>query len=153
MTPTQAQMEVKKDGIRQTQSGEWKLSLTIHPNDFSSGLAMAPMGTRYMCVLVEIADDGTPAIKPDAAPAHTPREDKERTPFKQLPRSQQAALKCQDPEFIAWLRVSNEGQSRETVCAKLGISSRAELLTNKEAADKWDAMLTDFDFRDYAGSR
>lgn len=56
--------ECKKDGFSQLQSGTTKVSLTIQPEELPVELLKAPMGTRYMCVLVEIGDNEVPVQKP-----------------------------------------------------------------------------------------
>lgn len=53
-----ATFEAKKDGLRQTQDGLWKLTLTVI--DLPSWLLTASMGTRLQVAVVEIADDETP---------------------------------------------------------------------------------------------
>jgi len=50
-------MEVKKDGLRQTQDGIWKLTVTVHPADMPVNLMLAPMGTRYGLAMVVIEDE------------------------------------------------------------------------------------------------
>ena len=53
-------LEVKKDGLRQRQSGEWCLSLTVSALDMDRRITAAAMGTRFQAVLVEVNDDETP---------------------------------------------------------------------------------------------
>ena len=48
--------EVLKSAWRQTKDG-FVLSLVIHPQDVSSRLATAEIGTRFEMTLVEITDD------------------------------------------------------------------------------------------------
>lgn len=87
-----------------------------------------------------------------------------RKSFRDMPRSQQAALKCQDEEFQIWLAKTYEiswdsfyyvlnATSRSTanmvVKDILGIASKRELDKDEEAAKRWDALLTSFDMRHY----
>src|SRR5687768_25811 len=56
------QMEIKKDALRQTQSGDTKVTFTIHPADMPQELYADQMGQRYMAVLVPLNDDETPKL-------------------------------------------------------------------------------------------
>ena len=80
-------------------------------------------------------------------------EDKPRTSFKDMKRSAQAALKCQDKTFGKWLSVprwAGEGEVNAQIKANLGIESKTELDTDPEKAAAWDALLCDFDMRELA---
>lgn len=96
-------------------------------------------------------------------------QEKPRKHFSDLPRSQQAALKCADNEFCAWLYdgyrelvmqlekrgLVKEGGDYETYApivlrAALGVASRKELDTDNRKAAAWANMLTDFEMRSYA---
>jgi len=50
-------MEVKKDGLRQTQDGIWKLTVTVMPEDMPVELMKAPMGSAYGLAMVPIDYD------------------------------------------------------------------------------------------------
>jgi hypothetical protein len=52
--------EVKKDGLQQRQSGDWVLRLTVQAVDMDQRITTAPMGTRFVCALVEVGDDEMP---------------------------------------------------------------------------------------------
>lgn len=65
--------ESKKDSLRQTQDGLWKVTFTVQASDMPQGLLMAAMGTRFMLAACEIGDDETPVQQPDEAKA-TPGE-------------------------------------------------------------------------------
>lgn len=107
--------------------------------------------------------DSNPACTgalPDSGAAAPMREskgeDRPRTPFKDLPRSQQAAIKCQDLDFQQWIGVERArlGLISGAECAdriiksKLEIGSKKTLDGNQFYADRWDALLTDYDMRD-----
>ena len=136
-------IEVKKDGLRQVQSGEWKLSLTLHPNDVPTALLTAPMGTRYGMALVEIADDETRtpvADKPARKPATT--------------RAEKARRLCGVPEFQNYLFVRFSGLPKEITayetasnCIKhhCGVQSKSDLDLDVRAAVRWDELLTDYE--------
>lgn len=68
--------------------------------------------------------------------------EKPRRSFDELPRSQQAGLKCSDERFKHWLAAgSSGGDVAEKLRDELGVRSRSELDTNAEAAKRWDALL------------
>jgi predicted metalloenzyme YecM len=58
--------------------------------------------------------------------------------------SLQAALRCQDPLFQRYLEVSNENEAAEAVRKFCGISSRAGLNTDPEAAIAWRTLDAQF---------
>lgn len=58
--------EAKKHSYRQTQDGI-VIAFTVHPNDVSAALAMAPLGTRFMVAAAEITDSEEPASGPGAS--------------------------------------------------------------------------------------
>lgn len=106
--------------------------------------------------------DAPAAIGTHAEPAKD--QDKPRTPFKDLPRSQQAAIKCQDPEFQKWVystiiapRVVGEPiaffddepaeWTNQTIKSYLGIKSKTELDQEGPKALAFDRLITDFDLR------
>lgn len=69
--------------------------------------------------------------------------DKERRKFSTLPYPQQAALRCQDASFRAFLRETNraaarnEAEAREYVIEYCNINSRAEIRPGTEAETYW----------------
>jgi len=114
-------LEVKKDGLRQRQSGDWVLSLVIAAADMSARITGAAMGTRYQCVLVEVNDD------------ETPKEDNTRQLWRDLGPVKQSALRCRDPVFWAFLeeekqlRVRSEEEAAGSVRTICDIASRSDL--------------------------
>jgi hypothetical protein len=87
-------MEVKKDGLQQRQSGDWVLRLTVAAVDMNQHITTAAMGTRYQCALVEINDDEEPVD----------HQAVDRDKWRALGPAQQAAIRCKDPLFWAFLR-------------------------------------------------
>lgn len=144
MTIPSLRMEVKKDGLRQTQDGTWKLSLTVHPNDMSVALMQADMGTRFMCAMAQIGDDEQPV---------------ERKP-KTHSRTKAAVMACKDVEFQKWVapragyvmeELSTERRehwAKQAVYTLCKIGSRSELDTNPEAGKRWDNLWEQFKRRD-----
>jgi len=52
--------EAKKDSLRQTQDGTWKIAFTVQGIDMDERLTKAFPGTRYVAVLVEVGSDELP---------------------------------------------------------------------------------------------
>jgi hypothetical protein len=81
---------------------------------------------------------------------------------RKLTRSQKAALKCQDADFQEWFAATlptsyvGDGFNGDAVACdyalkeKLGITSKRELDTDGHKAAAWDALITDFELRDFA---
>lgn len=86
------------------------------------------------------------------APAETPRETgKVRRSFDKIEPSAQAAIRCDDPEFREWLKVTYgdnyeiaNGDAASVLRNELGIKSRAELNTDRDAAFRWRAVEREF---------
>lgn len=157
------QFEVKKDALRQTQAGLWKITFTVHPDDMPLDLAKAPMGAHYVCVLAPADYDPTEGSEPDLeagfpVPPEPIRTHEEvgdggvfmRRRFRELPRAQQAALKCQDADFQAWLNSLGNccpnGDVAAVIVRKMcGVESRSALSTDAEAGKRWDALLLEYE--------
>jgi hypothetical protein len=115
--------EVKKDGLQQRQSGDWMLRFTVAATDMDRIITDAPMGTRFICVLVEINDDETPVD-------HTAQD---RDKWAALGHAKQAGIRCKEPSFWAFLseefagpQVRNEEGAAALVRDICGVSSRSE---------------------------
>ena len=138
MTVPTLQMEVKKNGLTQTQDGTWKLSLTVHPNDMPSDLLTAPMGKIYVAVLAAVGDDGQP---------EPTREQKPKKRWHEMSRAQQAGILISDPSFEDWIadRLEDRGETTdERLKSYLDISSKAELDTKHSAAKWWDYLVAQY---------
>jgi hypothetical protein len=116
-------LEVKKDGLAQRQSGDWVLRLTIAAVHMDQRIAAAAMGTQYECFLVEVNDD------------HTPRDHKgeQRDKWRALGPVKQAGIRCADPVFWAFLRenqhytVSDEVSAAGAVRSYCNVPTRSDL--------------------------
>lgn len=109
-TANAIQLEVKKDGLTQRQSGDWQLRFTVAHTDMDNRLAQAAMGTRFMCVLVEVNDDETPVD----------HKSEERDKWRALGPAKQAGIRCKEPTFWAFLRESGYGEienEEQAACA------------------------------------
>lgn len=122
-------LEVKKDGLQQRQDGSWMLRLKVHPQDSMKHVADAPMGQRYMLAMVALDDNEEP---------------KQRKSWNELTPSVQAALKCGDPEFQAFLNVDTEEAAAVKVRERCGVQSRRDLTLNQLAAAAWETLCADF---------
>lgn len=151
--------EAKKIAWRQTKDG-LVLALSIHPDDVSPEMSLAPLNTRFMIAFSEIGDDEKPVDrKPpsEAAPSGS-------KPFSSLPLSQQAGIRCADRQFQTFMAekhfaqsLSDEGAA-EQVRFLCHIKSRADLDDNlQQGANIWYELENEFqqwltDQR-YAGSK
>jgi hypothetical protein len=90
-------------------------------------------GKRYACVLMEIADDETPA-SPTPAPAPRASATRERM----APLCEWAVMICRDQQFRRWAlgAGATEDQVKAHILTLCGIESRKELDTDPAAAKK-----------------
>ena len=116
--------EVKKDGLQQRQSGDWKLGFTVASVDMDQRLSAAPMGTRYACVLVEVNDDETP----------TDHKAQDRDKWRALGPTRQAGIRCKEALFWTFLieelhfeKINSEARAAQAVRAHCEIASRRDL--------------------------
>jgi hypothetical protein len=136
-------IEVKKDGLRQKQSGEWCLSFTVAATDMDRRLTEAAMGQRFQAVLVAINEDETPVD----------HKAKERDKWRDLGPAKQAGIRCKDPVFWAYLSeiqkyglngVHSEQVAAEAVRYLCNIDSRSDL--NKPGQQQARIKWHDLDF-------
>jgi hypothetical protein len=148
MTPAESAVnnaisfECKKDALQQRQSGDWKISFTVQGIDMDDRITKAPMGTRFVAVLVAINDDELPITqtakekaKPETVspkpslPEGRPSE-KAKRDWRDMKPSAQAAIRCAEPIFWAYLNeehgygVGNKDDAAEAVRDKCGVASR-----------------------------
>ena len=103
---------------------------------------------------------GKPQAEQQPSPPPSPEKAKERRPFHTLPRSQQAALLCNDNRFWWWLSdkedrrigppppghppyVETEQEAADAVRSMCGVASRRDL-DQPDHALKWDRMVEEF---------
>ena len=148
-------LEAKKDRLVQLQSTDWKVTFTVQTIDMDARLTKAPMGTRYAMVLVEIGDDELPVAPAkevlaqpqqvvDRAPAGAKRD---KMDWREMQPAAQAALRCEDPTFRAFLReergisrVDSPTTAAIAVREICGVESRAELSTNHRKRVIWHQL-------------
>lgn len=148
--------EAKKDAVRQVQSGDWRLTLTVKAGDLPTSVMTAAPGARYVVALVPIDDDEMPlggednpvaadgdAVPPTAAPA--------RRRWSELSRAQRAGMLCEDVEFQNWVGERFYGSAGDTDAIGAAVAVRSECqvasrsqLDHPSKAPAWDALETAF---------
>ncbi len=161
--------EAKLHAYRRTQEGA-VISFVVHPDEIKkiTDLTTAPFGSRYMIAYAEIGDDETPKSEPVAQSAGGDnlkpkamaerREDAGSSPaglakpkrkFSDMSLPEQAGIRCGDDQFETFLRNSyelSEGfvMAEDIVRAMCGVGSRRELSTNREAANLWRKIESEY---------
>lgn len=124
-------LEIKKHRMAQSTDGTWTVTFTLHPHDDISGLVAAPVGFRWYANLEEATDEETGGE------------------IAELPKF--AGVLCSSWDFQTFLfhrhgqaigHMARDDVGRTELCARLlrdelGIASRKELATNKEAARRF----------------
>jgi hypothetical protein len=134
-------LEIKKDAMRQTQSGDWKITFTVQAADMDQRLTSAAMGTRFQAALVEIGDDELP-------------KEKGKLDWRDVQPAAQAGIRCAEPRFRDYLAVEHgintktAQEAAEAVRNLCGVNSRAMLGVNHKARTLWHQL--DSGYRDWA---
>ena len=127
--------------------------LELHVPAEQAGLVMAAFGWPTMADPVPVA---LARLHSPAEPIAKPEAPKEHRPFSDLPYSQQAALRCQEPAFqsflqhesgaggVVWLDNPNEDRFAATVRQHCGVKSRADITKGTEAGNLWECLEADF---------
>lgn len=147
--------EAKKHAYRQTQDGV-VVSFVLHPQEVPEGLATAPLGTRYMMVVVEIGDDEKPVAKistKETAP--TRQQDKseagEKRGWSDLSPAQQSGIRCNELAFWRFLNeadfdalgddeadlIQDAAKAAHYVRLICGVHSRADIGKTQASLAKW----------------
>ena len=95
-------------------------------------------------VPVAIARMETAAEQAKARATAPPATAKVRQSWGELPPSQQAAIRCGEPDFQKWIGRPSPERAAEWVRGACNVSSRSELNTNNIAAVRWHAIDADF---------
>lgn len=134
-------LEIKKDAMRQTQSGDWKITFTVQAADMDQRLTSAAMGTRFQAALVEIDDNEQP-------------KEKGRLDWRDVQPAAQAGIRCAEPRFRDYLAVEHgintktAQEAAEAVRTLCGVNSRAQLGVNHKARTLWHQL--DSSYRQWA---
>ena len=147
--------ETKKDSLRQTQDGIWKLTLTVLPEDMPVELLQAPMGTVYGLAMVPVDYDNPETDVVLTSPTETKQSsegDKIRV---------RSIMLCKDGDFQNWAKHnidlyadwddfdSMEALARHAILLECTIDSRRELITDVKAQElfkKLDKKFKDWKF-------
>lgn len=99
-------------------------------------------------------------LQPDAAEKPMPIEPEATAPsvtvggkpWRDMKFAQQAGILCADADFIAWLRCDTEFAAVKEVRTRCGVTSRADLDRDPDAAERWLKISHDFFGRSDAAS-
>jgi len=141
-----SRFEAVKIAMTQDKNG-FVLKLSIHPNDTPEDILRDLVGTRYLVVAVRIGEDEQIVKPPSVVKADM--------------NIKMAAALCKDERFQVWLvrnQLADEMSERAAAAALrkyCNIQSRAELKSNKQAADRFLALRAEFvdDLRHGTSSR
>jgi len=112
------------------------LTLAIQPADIPDGIMRAYVGTRFMCVLVELNDHDEPVVPKDVVEG-------ERA-------VQSAGMLARDPSFQKFLvrkRIAvdaTESSAADGLRAYLGVNSRADLKSDHAARRLFEDLKAEF---------
>lgn len=136
-------LEIKKDAMRQTQSGDWKITFTVQAADMDQRLTSAAMGTRFQAALVEINDNEMPVEQP-----------KGKLDWREVQPAAQAGIRCAEPRFRDFIAVEygvntkTAQEAAEAVRNICEVNSRSEFSTNQRKRVLWHQL--DSKYRDWA---
>lgn len=140
--------EVKKDALRQNQTGDWKVTFTVA--DIPANLITAPMGTRYVMALVQIGDDEEPVTPATETEGVAPVA-KERRERRSMKFAQRAGMLINDPVFWQWMtETRNYGPVPDAKTAdwllkcEVEVESKRDLDTNPDAAERYANLESRF---------
>lgn len=128
--------EAVKISLTQDKNG-FVLKLAIHPNDVPEQILRDWVGARYVVAMVRTNDDGTVVTSPEAL-----RAKKVVT---------MSAMLCAQQEFQIWMLnngyADDVGEDHAAAGLRkiLGITSRADLKTNKDAREKFLKIVNTFE--------
>lgn len=93
------QLDAKLNAFRRSTKGFF-ITLEINPDSDWEDLARAPLGTAFGIAMVAFdPETGKASVEP-VKPERTPRE---RKPWNEMSRAQQAGILCGDTKFQLWL--------------------------------------------------
>ena len=118
------QFECVKVALKQDRTG-FILTISIHPDEIPEELVRDFVGSRYGVAMVRINDDET------------------ATPYDN--RVKKAGMLCRLRIFQKWLGVDKEAEAIQCLYETCSISSRTELNGNKQAQDKFDEMVNEYE--------
>jgi hypothetical protein len=124
------QFEAVKIALKQDKTG-FVLTLNIHPDEIPTELMRDFVGARYGVAMVRIQDNESPTQYDN--------------------RVKKAGILGRSKRFHLWLRKENgltidgEDDAVEAIHRICGIQSRTELNGNRQAQDKFDELVNDYE--------
>jgi hypothetical protein len=118
-----SQFEAKKVALKQTKDGH-VLTLAIHPDESPDEILRDFVGSRYMVVMVRLADNEEPLNREEYAGGQMVKL---------------AGMLCRDKDFWEFLHSredlfeKNEAACVDWLTGTLGVNSRSEIKTNNLA--------------------
>jgi hypothetical protein len=143
------QIEMKKNSLKQLQSGDWIVSFTSSQIDFPTELATAAMGQRFMAVLVPLGDfEDVPTSQQTSQ--QTSQKLASTAIGHKRKLSQQAAMLCDDRPFQLYLNerfagVCCSADAAAAVRLCCNVDSRSEFDTDPEAAARWRNLKAEYE--------
>jgi hypothetical protein len=131
-----AHFESRKWAYRQTKEGT-VISFLVHPNDISTEMATAPLGTRYMVAFAQIGDD--------EQPTEQPKPERPRQPWSSMSYAQRSGILRNDLRFMEWIGATTAESGAEFIRKKCGVDSCSKIDGDKHAIERFDKM--DYQFR------
>ena len=128
--------EAIKVSLTQDRTG-YVLKLGMHPDEVPETVLRDFVGARYMVALVRINDQGQAELNPEV------ERGKKAVAM--------AGMFCEAEQFQTWMHAEghaddiSEEAAAEGLRKVLRISSRSELKTNKEARDRFFALVAAFE--------
>lgn len=148
------QLEMKKDGLKQVQSGDVKLTVTISPAHMDNNLYSDPMGQRYMAVMVPLNDDETPRLAPappcEDASRHT---DLPEDGNKGKSLAGAAKLLAREIDIITYIRYLDNGfmfrgsvveAAERWIEVRCGVTSCSQIIEGTPAGDLFISLRNDY---------
>jgi hypothetical protein len=129
------QFEAVKVALKQDKTG-YVLTLSMHPDEIPEDLLRDYVGARYQVVMVRLNDNDQPMNKQDE--------------FVGDRAVRMAGLVCRDPKFWKYLHAEelifdeDEEEATDYLRNYLGIKSRTELKTNREAQILMDKLYREY---------
>ena len=151
--------EGKKDALRQTQDGHWKLGFTVAHEDLPKDISHAPMGTRYLIIALPPPDEAADRpVSPPAEQAAIPRDRVEHEPLHKsdYDRSERqklsteaeravtrCAILCNDRQFLRWFGCPTTEEAAAKMRLLVG-GSRTLIATDRRAFDAFLRVETSY---------
>lgn len=125
-----------KTSFVQTSKGV-KVTFEVNPLEVPNDLVTAPIGQRYMIVIVGIDDDETPIPAPDKS--------------KSITEAQSAGMLCRSVNFqgymvhLGYADAKTEGQAAGALRDILKIKTRSEIGKDQKVREEWVRLKNQFE--------